>query len=134
LIQVFLGSDQTQAAFTRTRLAHNETAYFLWISDEGTLHAEAVHQQGEIPLSHLLVIQAPNAMEVWRTALEATQTGLFATIFLRASRPCSVAHLRKLQLVSQKMQCEVFIFSSYAVAHWTLKETFGKPFPCALST
>lgn len=105
--------------------AKTEKDLFLWIADEGVLYAEAIHQMGALPLSRLLLIHAPSAEEVWRTGMESAQTGLFHFLFFKASRPCSTPYLRKLQLIAQKNQCEIFLLTHTPLPHWTLKETLG---------
>jgi hypothetical protein len=118
------GSAKTQTALLASlRSARVGQDYFFWAADQGILYPEAIHQEWQIPLQHLLIVQAPDAPEVWRVGLEAAQTGLFRVLFLRASSACQTAALRKLQLAAEKNQCEVFLLTSAALPHWTLKET-----------
>lgn len=95
--------------------------FVFWIADEGVLYPEALHYAWRIPLSRVLLVQARDSPEVWRTGLEAVQTGIFSQAFLRACRPCPVAQLRKLQLVAEKLRCEVFLLTEAPLPHWTLK-------------
>lgn len=97
------------------------SAFFLWVADEGVLYAEALHERWHIPLYRLLLVKVPDPQEVWRVGLEAVQTGLFGWVFLRASRACGTAHLRKLQLCAEKASCRVFLLNETKLPHWTLK-------------
>ncbi len=136
LIQVLSrGNSKTEAALlesTQTQKANQ--SYFLWVADEGVLYPEAVHQEWEIPLSHLLFVKAAEPKEVWKTALDAAQTGLFQTIFVRPSQACPTAHLRKLQLVAEKQKCSIFLLTSFEIPHWMLKKTIGPAKGQRLST
>ena len=96
-------------------------AFYLWVADEGVLYAEALHERWKIPLYRLLMVKVPEAGEVWRVGLEAVQTGLFGWVFLRASRACGTAQLRKLQLCAEKARCRVFLLNESKLPHWTLK-------------
>ncbi len=126
LVQVLShgGSAKTQTALLASlRTARVGQDYFFWAADQGVLYPEAIHQEWQIPLQHLLIVKAGDAAEVWRLGLEATQTGLFQALFLRASGTCQSATLRKLQLAAEKNRCEVFLLTSAPIPHWTLKET-----------
>jgi hypothetical protein len=135
LIQVLSGgTSKTQTALLEsTQAIKTKQSYFLWIADEGVLYPEVVHQEWDIPLSHLLFVKAAEPKEVWKTALDAAQTGLFQTIFVRPSQACPTAHLRKLQLIAEKQKCSIFLLTPFAVPHWMLKKTIGpvagQPFP-----
>lgn len=131
LIHVPPSASQTEAAFfTALRSANLENDYFFWAADEGLLYAEALHRQWKFPLGRLLLAKARDAPEVWRIGLETVQTGLFRFVFLRALQACQTAHLRKLQLVAEKMRCEVFLLTPTGVPHWLLKETVhANPLP-----
>ncbi len=102
--------------------SHTDEDYFFWASDEGILYPEALLYRWKIPLSRFLLVQARDASEVWRLGLEASQTGLFRLLFLRASRLCHLPLLRKLQLCAEKNQCDVFILTHTPLPHWTLKK------------
>lgn len=97
-----------------------ETGYFAFISDEGSLYPPALLEK-KIPLHRMLFVKTKEALEVWRAAVEAVQTGLFSWVFLRPSRPCSTAQLRKLQLLSEKNKTKVFVFPSQKLPHWMFK-------------
>ena len=117
-------TSRTQAALQAClRSAKPEEQYFFWAADEGILYPEGIHQEWGLPLNRLLLVKARDAPEVWRLGLEAVQTGLFHSLFLRASRACLSAHLRKLQLAAEKNRTTVFLITNASLPHWTLKET-----------
>lgn len=93
----------------------------LWISDEGLPYAPLVSQQGQIPLSRFLYVKVPSANEAWKVGIEATQTSLFAWIFLRPTKGCPVPLLRKLQLCSERTQTRLLLLMKEALPHWPLK-------------
>ncbi len=95
--------------------------YSVFISDEGTLYPPAL-QKRQISLSHFLLIQTDTAIQSWKAALEAVQTGLFRWVFLRPSQACDVTHLRKLQLESEKTNTSLFLFSHSKLPHWFFKK------------
>ncbi|MBY0372180.1 hypothetical protein K2X33_15975 [bacterium] len=114
----------TYTAFqTSLRRASAPGAYLIWIAQGGLLYAESLQKQSAVPVDRLLIVQARESAEVWRVGLEALQTGLFGSVFLRADQACAPAHLRKLQLAAEKMRCEVFLLTPAALPHWLLKET-----------
>ena len=93
----------------------------LWLSNEGELYPEAIQQYWNIPLSRMLLIRAPSTEEVWRTALDAVQTGLFAWIFLKTERSGQSAQMRKLQLAAEKTKTRILILCQARIPHWNLK-------------
>lgn len=120
------GNSKTEAALLEsTQAPKANQSYFFWVADEGVLYPEAIHQEWEIPLSRLLFVKATEPKEVWKTALDAAQTGIFQTIFVRPSQACPTAHLRKLQLTAEKQNCSVFLLTPFAIPHWMLKKTLG---------
>jgi hypothetical protein len=100
------------------------SSYSLFISDEGLLYPPAVVTQWKIPLAHLLLVKARDAPEVWRAGLEGVQTGLFAWIFLRPSRGCEAAHLRRLQLGAERTRTRVCLLTQARLPHWMMKARF----------
>lgn len=102
------------------------TDYGVFISEEGTLYPPAL-QKWQISLSQFLIIRTNTALQTWKSALEAVQTGLFRWIFLRTSKPCDVTHLRKLQLESERKNASVFLFSKAQLPHWFFKKSFSAP-------
>jgi hypothetical protein len=103
-------------------------SYFIFISDEGTVYPPALNALG-IPLSKVLTVKTQNSDEVWKTALEALQTGLFSFVFLRPSKICSTSDLRKLQLWAERKKAKVFVLSDHPLPHWTLKKKVTATLP-----
>ncbi len=99
--------------------------YAVWVSDTGTLNAEAFHQLECFPLQNLIVAYPPTPREVWRTGLESIQTGLFRWAFIKVSEGCEPSFLRKLQLASEKVNCRTFILCSRPLPHWLFRFSFG---------
>ncbi|MFM8270164.1 MAG: hypothetical protein ACKN9V_08250 [Pseudomonadota bacterium] len=104
-------------------LSPTSTDYGVFISEEGTLYPPAL-QKWQINLSQFLIIRTDTALQTWKSALDAIQTGLFRWIFLRTSKPCDVTHLRKLQLESERKKTSVFLFSKAQLPHWFFKKSF----------
>ncbi len=98
------------------------SSYALWVSDEGWLYTPSLHHHWNIPLDRLLIVRAPEPMEVWRLALDAIQTGLFRWALLRPSKLCSTGQLRKLQLTAEASQCQVIVVSGERLPHWVLRK------------
>jgi len=98
--------------------------FFLWVSDEGYLFPETLSQRFHFPLQQLVLAKVPTALDVWKVALEATQSGLFGWIFLRPSRGCPPAFLRKLQLHSERMRSRIIILCPEKLPHWLLKTSW----------
>jgi hypothetical protein len=96
-------------------------SYGVFISDEGLLYPPAL-QKWQISLSRFLMIHTDTALQTWKSALEALQTGLFRWIFLRTSKPCDATHLRKLQLECKRKSTSVFLFSKAQLPHWFFKK------------
>jgi len=94
--------------------------HFIFISDEGSLYPPAL-LEGKIPLYRILLVKTKEAIETWRAAIEAVQTGLFSWVLLRPSRGCSTGQLRKLQLLSEKSKSRVLVFPSTKLPHWMFK-------------
>ncbi|MFM8314559.1 MAG: hypothetical protein ACKOA8_09765 [Deltaproteobacteria bacterium] len=98
----------------------NSLTYFIFISDEGTIYPPSLNALG-VPLSRVLSVKTETSEQVWRTGLEAIQTGLFSFVFLRPSKPCSTVVLRKLQLWSERKKIKVFVLSDHKLPHWMFK-------------
>jgi len=105
-----------------------QTPYFIFISDEGTIYPPALKVLG-IPLSRVLTVKTETSDEVWKTALEAIQTGLFSFVFLRPSKTCPTASLRKLQLWAERKKNKVFVLSDHSLPHWTIKKKISASLP-----
>lgn len=99
----------------------------LWVADEGHLYPPALYHNWNIPLSQILMVKVPSAMDVWRVALESLQTALFRWVILRPSKSCSDAFLRKIQIETRKVRRQVFILSNATLAHWTLQKIQVSP-------
>ena len=93
----------------------------LWISDEGFLYPGVLRHSSVIPVSNWLLVKTKNAKDVWLTADEASQTGLFPFIFIRPSANCHAVYLRRLQLSTERSKSRVFVFTSFKLPHWFLK-------------
>lgn len=93
----------------------------LWISEECELYPEALYYYWEIPLSRVLLVRPPTSMEVWKTAVDAAQTGLFAWIIVKTETSCDTTRARKLQLVAEKTKTRVLLLSHSKLPHWTLR-------------
>lgn len=104
-------------------LKSNEEFFFLWVSDEGYLFPETLSHRYAFPLQQLVIAKVPTPADAWKVALEGVQAGLFGWIFLRSSRGCPPAFLRKLQLASSRAQARVLIFCPEKLPHWLLKTT-----------
>ncbi|MSP18850.1 MAG: hypothetical protein EXR74_04695 [Bdellovibrionales bacterium] len=115
-LSVFLKADPPAPS----KQLNTNFSYFAFISDEGSVYPPALHALG-IPLSRVLIIKTTTPEQVWKTGLESLQTGLFSFIFLRPSKICPTAHLRKLQLSSERKKAKVFVLSDHKLPHWTLK-------------
>jgi hypothetical protein len=98
-----------------------QTTDFIFISDEGTVYPPALNALG-IPLSKVLTVKTETSQQVWKTGLEAIQTGLFSFVFLRPSKPCTTPDLRKLQLCAERKKNKVLVLSDHKLPHWTLKK------------
>jgi len=105
-----------------------QTPYFIFISDEGTIYPPALKVLG-IPLSRVLTVKTDSSDQVWKTGLEAIQTGLFSFIFLRPSKTCPTANLRKLQLWAERKKSKVFVLSDHSLPHWTIKKKISASLP-----
>ena len=101
-------------------LHENFSTYFIFISDEGTIYPPALNALG-VPLTRVLSVKTNSSEEVWKTGLEALQTGLFSFVFLRPSKVCSTSTLRKLQLCSEQKKSKVFVLSDHKLPHWMFK-------------
>ena len=97
-------------------------SYALFISDEGSVYPPTL-QAHHIPFGQLLIIKAKDPDSVWKTSLEAMQTGLFSFVIMRPSRPCPAHYLRNLQLCAERKQVKVLILCDERLPHWTLKAT-----------
>ena len=104
------------------------TPYFIFISDEGTIYPPALKVLG-IPLSRVLTVKTETSDQVWKTGLEAIQTGLFSFVFLRPSKTCPTASLRKLQLWAERKKSKVFVLSDHSLPHWTIKKKISASLP-----
>jgi len=100
---------------------------FLWLSNEGELYPEALYHYWGIPLSRMLMIKAPSSEEVWRTSLDAVQTGLFTWVLVKAEQSGTPAQMRKLQLTAEKTRTKVLILCQSKLPHWTLKISVKVP-------
>jgi hypothetical protein len=98
-------------------------SYAIWISDEGWLYTPTLHHHWNIPLERLLLVRVKDAMDVWRLALEAVQTGLFQWAILRPSRLCPTGYLRKIQLTAESTRCQIIVLSEERLPHWVLRKT-----------
>jgi hypothetical protein len=105
-----------------------QTSYFIFISDEGTIYPPALKVLA-IPLSRVLTVKTETSDQVWKTGLEAIQTGLFSFVFLRPSKTCPTASLRKLQLWAERKKSKVFVLSDHSLPHWTLKKKISASLP-----
>lgn len=99
------------------------TTYALWVSDEGWLYTPSLHHKWNLSLDRLLLVRVTNAMDVWRLALEAIQTGLFQFAILRPSKLCPPNYLRKLQLTAESTRCQVIVLSEERLPHWVLRKS-----------
>ena len=129
------GGSKTQLAFECLSYSlqadpPDPSPYFIFISDLGMVYPPAL-QALAIPLSRILLVKTPNADSVWKTTLEALQTGLFSFIFLRPSGLCSTQFLRKLQLSTEKAHAKVFILSDLKLPHWNLRASLIAKAPTA---
>lgn len=112
-----LGPNKTSMALDCVFEQQKESDFLFWISDEGWLYPPSLR----IDLNRLILVKAPHAREVWRTALEAVQTGLFGWVFLRPSQACQASTLRKFQLSAERTQTRVFILPPLKLPHWVFK-------------
>ena len=108
--------------FTLSLLSPREETFFLWVSDEGYLFPEALSQRYQFPLHQLVIVKVPAAVEAWKVALEGAQAGLFGWIFLRPSKACPPAFIRKLQLQAERARSRIVIFCPEKLPHWLVKE------------
>ena len=101
-------------------------AYAFFASDEGTFYPVPLYDSeiGRRILSRLLIVRLKAAEEVWKTGLEAVQTGLFQQVFLRPSRPSHPSFLSKLQIASEKTRSRIFLLSQAKLPHWVFKTSF----------
>ena len=135
LAQIHSAKGSPRLAFALGLLSaqkENET-FFLWVSDQGYLFPEALSQHLVLPLQQFVLAKVPSAADVWKVTLEGIQSGLFGWIFLRSSRGCPPAFLRKLQLHAERSHARVVILCEEKLPHWLLKtsweidETFSIP-------
>jgi len=100
-----------------------QPAYGIFISDEGLFYPHPLAQYPSL-LSQLLIVKTKESKEVWQTALEAIQTGLFSWILLRPSQTCHPHHLRKLQLGAERTRSWVLLLSDLSLPQWAFRRSY----------
>lgn len=117
------GSSKTRFALSCLRaylgFSYGPPPLSIWISDEGLLYPPVLSSYW--PLSRFVLVKASSAKEVWTAGLEAVQSGLFDWVCLKASRGCEAAHLRKLQIQSERTESRVLLLPRQKLPHWPLK-------------
>jgi len=126
LAQLHSSKGAPRLAFALDLLAAHQTepSYFLWVSDEGYLFPETLSRRTAFPLQHFVLAKVPSAPEVWKVTLEGIQSGLFGWIFLRSSRGCPPAFLRKLQLQAERSKSRVVILCEEKLPHYLMKTSW----------
>lgn len=97
----------------------------LWVSDNSSPYPGAMMASFSMLLSRLICVRPPQPQEVWSVGLEAIQSGLFRGVFLRPSKACSISHLRRLQLASEKTKTAVFLLGKIQISRWMMKNCWS---------
>ena len=126
LAQLHSAKGTPRLAFALDLLGKHQTepTYFLWVSDEGYLFPETLSRRTPFPLQHFVLAKVPSAADVWKVTLEGIQSGLFGWIFLRSSRGCPPAFLRKLQLQAERSRARVVIVCEEKLPHYLIKTSW----------
>jgi len=99
--------------------------FSLWISHELNPYPPTLAKYSPTPLAEWIFLNPPSAEDSFHAALEASQVGLFHTIWMQATALKQMAQWRRLQLSAEKTQTQMILFNPTNTPPWMRKFSFS---------